>query len=415
MWGWGKAMKKIKTIYPGVRYREHETRRYSGKPDRYFFIRYRLNGTLKEEGVGWVSEGWNGKKVSMVLSQLKEAHVSGAGPHTLKERRLLRQEKLEAEEAEKKRQAMEEISFGTVFLEQYSHHEEGNKGAKSFRREQDLYKLWIGPVIGELPLKGIGSFHLERLKKKMADAGAAPRSIRYALAVIRQVFNFAKRNDLYYGESPTAKVKMPQSDNRRLRFLSHEEAGILFETLRKKSDQLHEISTFSLHCGLRAGEIFSLTWGDVDTDRGMMTLRDTKSGKNRTAFMTDEVKQILLQKQRGGNDDFVFTDQRHGGQIKEVSNSFQKIVKELGFNDGVTDPRQRVVFHTLRHTYASWLVESGVDLYTVKELLGHSTIALTERYSHLGNDTLQRAVKMLEQGMKKTKGAKRKKTKSEKS
>jgi len=54
------------------------------------------------------------------------------------------------------------------------------------------------------------------------------------------------------------------------------------------------------------------------------------------------------------------------------------------------------VFHTLRHTYASWLVESGVDLYTVKKLMGHSTIAMTERYSHLGNNTLQNAVKVFE-------------------
>ena len=57
------------------------------------------------------------------------------------------------------------------------------------------------------------------------------------------------------------------------------------------------------------------------------------------------------------------------------------------------------VFHTLRHTYASWLAESGVDLYTVKNLLGHSTITMTERYSHLGNNTLQNAVKVFEEGL----------------
>ena len=79
-----------------------------------------------------------------------------------------------------------------------------------------------------------------------------------------------------------------------------------------------------------------------------------------------------------------------------ISNSFARVVDEMGLNKGVKDVRQKVCFHSLRHSYASWLVEQGVDLYVVKELLGHSTLALTERYSHLANDTLQNAVKLLE-------------------
>jgi site-specific recombinase XerD len=115
--------------------------------------------------------------------------------------------------------------------------------------------------------------------------------------------------------------------------------------------------------------------------------------------MTEAVKEILCEKTRGENDDLVFSG-RGDGRITSVSQTFDRVVKGLGLNKGVTDPRQKVVFHTLRHTYASWLVESGVDLYTVKELMGHSTIALTERYSHLGNNTLQNAVKVLEKSMK---------------
>ena len=61
----------------------------------------------------------------------------------------------------------------------------------------------------------------------------------------------------------------------------------------------------------------------------------------------------------------------------------------------------KVVFHTLRHTFASWLVEQGIDLYSVKELMGHGTLAMTERYSHLSPDKLRRAIKTLEAGMEK--------------
>jgi integrase len=75
------------------------------------------------------------------------------------------------------------------------------------------------------------------------------------------------------------------------------------------------------------------------------------------------------------------------------------MVAALGFNNGVTDPRQKVVFHTLRHTFASWLAEQSVDLYSVKELMGHGTLAMTERYSHHSPDKLRRAVKTFEAGM----------------
>jgi site-specific recombinase XerD len=70
------------------------------------------------------------------------------------------------------------------------------------------------------------------------------------------------------------------------------------------------------------------------------------------------------------------------------------------FNEGVDDPRQRVVFHTLRHTFASWLVMEGVDLYRVKELLGHKDLTMTQRYSHLAPDSLRGAMNILEEALK---------------
>ena len=94
---------------------------------------------------------------------------------------------------------------------------------------------------------------------------------------------------------------------------------------------------------------------------------------------------------------------RKGKMIKEISNAFGRTVKDLGLNNGVEDQRYKVVFHTLRHTFASWLVEDGTDLYAVQKLMGHSTISMTERYAHLSNGTLQNAVKRLEKNLSKNK------------
>ena len=82
-----------------------------------------------------------------------------------------------------------------------------------------------------------------------------------------------------------------------------------------------------------------------------------------------------------------------GKKRVQVSRAFMKCVSQLGFNDGVTDSRQRVVFHTLRHTFASWLVQKGVPLHTVAELMGYKSIAMTQRYAHLSPDSLRNAEK----------------------
>ena len=74
---------------------------------------------------------------------------------------------------------------------------------------------------------------------------------------------------------------------------------------------------------------------------------------------------------------------------------FRTAVKKLELNAGITDRRERFSFHSLRHSCASLLIQSGVDLYTVKEILGHGSIALTERYSHLADSALKEAAKKM--------------------
>jgi len=83
--------------------------------------------------------------------------------------------------------------------------------------------------------------------------------------------------------------------------------------------------------------------------------------------------------------------------IKKVPNSFFSVINRLGWNEGIEDRRQRATFHTLRHTYASWLAIQGTSILTIKELLGHKTLAMTERYSHLIPDVKQDAVKKMEE------------------
>ena len=174
----------------------------------------------------------------------------------------------------------------------------------------------------------------------MADAGRSPRSIAYVLSVIRQVFNFSRRHDFYSGEWPGVDkaVKIPRKDNRRQRFFTHEEADALLVALKAVSTDVHDMSLLSLHCGLRASEVFSLTWADVNLDKGTLFIRDTKSGRNRHAYMTDIVKSMLSDKYISTCDGLVFAA-RTGNQVDRISKTFSRVVDTLGLNSGITDPR----------------------------------------------------------------------------
>jgi len=377
-----------KTEFKGVRYRKHPTRKHGIKFDRYFTIRYQRDGKRKEEGLGWTSEEWTAEKAALQLAELKNAHTTGKGEVRLSEKRAKTKQL-------KKQKSIENITFAEIFDDKYYPQAQADKDPQSYKREKSLFKKWIKPVIGALPLQAIAPIHLEKIKKNMKDSERSERSREYALAVVRQVFNFAFRNDLFNGDNPVKKVKIPKSDNRRLRFLTRDEADILLNTLKKEAPDTWEQALISLHTGLRASEIFRLAWVDINLEQGTLTAKDSKNTATRYAYMTQEVKEMLSKKKRGELSDLLYPGPG-GKELLSVSRAFERVVSELGLNDGIKDRRDKVVFHTCRHSYASWLVQEGTDLYVVKECLGHSTLAMTERYAHLAPKNSQRTVATLE-------------------
>lgn len=393
------AVKWQKSRYPGVRFYEHESRKHGVQPDRYWSIRHKHKGVLREEGLGWSSQGWGEKRAVAELAKIKEAQRTGQGPQSLSEQRQASDAKRKTEEAAKAAKEREKQTFGEVFHEHYMPNQRQNKGKESCDKEEGFFRNWMTGILDDLPLKDISGFTLERLKKKMQDAGKSPKTINYCLGTVRQVFNFATRHGLYQGTNPVSLVKKPKADNRRMRFLSKTEADMLLDALAERSTELRDIAMLSLHCGLRAGEIFSLRWGDVDLERNMLMLTDTKNGETRAAFLTEATREMLECRERGAKDELVFPDRRNGRQRREISNVFQEVADKL-FNEGVEDRRFRVVFHTLRHSFASLLVENGVPIFAVKELLGHKTLAMATRYSHMAPDTLRKSVSVLNEALK---------------
>jgi site-specific recombinase XerD len=100
----------------------------------------------------------------------------------------------------------------------------------------------------------------------------------------------------------------------------------------------------------------------------------------------------LIQGKKGNEYVFCKPD---GRPFTEVPDVWKTIIRDLKFNEGITEPREKVVFHTLRHTFCSWLAMEGVPLHVIKELAGHKTIQMTERYAHLMPDIRKKAVEKI--------------------
>jgi integrase len=267
----------------------------------------------------------------------------------------------------------------------------------TLRANEYRFRNWLKPLL-DYPMESIGTSDLEmKVVKPMLEAGRKPTSIGLVAGLFSTIWHRARNLELVTGDSPVTAVKIPKIDNRRVRFLTPAEAARLLAALKERSVDTHDFALLSLFTGLRIGECAALTWADVDFENGLIFVKDTKNKNNRHAFMTAEVRAMLKRRRETSPEiDLVFLGRRGGRRNKSIYRPFQKTVKALGFNEGITDLRQTVVFHTLRHSFASWLVMKGKPLYTVSQLMGHRDIKMTERYAHLAPEVIKGSISRLE-------------------
>ncbi|HPI56704.1 MAG TPA: site-specific integrase [Syntrophales bacterium] len=378
------------------KHREHE-----GKKDKCFYIRYKLGKTYHEECVGWASQGCSPEAAQYALDQVRKSIKYGEDVVGPKEKRRRLKEKLEAKEAEEKRLKREALTFGEFFRDTYLPDARLKKAAGSVEREEGLFQRWIAPVIGKTPLQKISVVGIERIRRNMITAGAADRSVEYCFAVCRQVLNSARDRRLI-DEVPVvfskragsaapgaSRVTMPKIDNASRRYLTPEEAARLLEALREKSEDVYGMTLLGLRCGCRFGELASLKWQDIDLEEGRLVVRTGKTASSaREVYFGKEVQEMLESRPRGKPSEYIFAT-ASGKKLEKVSNTFPRVIKALGFNDGVEDRKDRVVFHTTRHSYGTFAYGAVRDIYAVSKSMGHSTIQMTTRYAKMQSGPLR--------------------------
>ncbi len=181
------------------------------------------------------------------------------------------------------------------------------------------------------------------------------------------------------------KVKLLKENNKRLRYLSLDEC----QTLINNCDaHVRPIVIAALNTGMRRGEVLNLKWDNVDLKNGFILLDVTKNGERREIPVNDTLKSVFQGLTRRIDVPWVFYDPKTGNRYQEVKRSFHTALRKSKIQD--------FHFHDLRHTFASHLVMAGVDLTTIKELLGHKTLTMTLRYAHLAPTHKVKAVNILD-------------------
>jgi integrase len=322
-------------------------------------------GKLRWERCGRASEGWTPEAAQKRRHELLEHDRTG-------------------KYKPKKERKADELTFGELLEKHYLPWATENK--RRARDDKGLYQNWLKPRFANKFLKDISPLDLERLKKEMKEKRKSEATVRHALCLVRQAYNKAVPWRLWKGENPCRAVSFPNPNNARQRFLTKEEAEKLLEALRMRSPTVAQIAMMSLYGGLRLQEILNLIWSNVDLANGVIYAQDTKNNSSRPIFIMEPIRKVLEELPQGSPDQLLFVT-KQGQPVQWLSKTFRKVVDILKFNDGIDDSRERVCFHTLRHTFASWAVMEGIPLYQIGKAIGHKTMVMTQRYAHLSPDS----------------------------
>jgi integrase len=245
--------------------------------------------------------------------------------------------------------------------------------------------LWDTPI-KDISVAGIEKWRVERMKSAKAA------SINRELTALRAALSWGFKRGLY-DTHPLARLeRLQERDSQpKVRFLAPDERERLMAALECREEYLRKMVIISLNTGIRRGALFSLLWSDVDLDKRILTLRgeDAKSGKtNHVPLNIAAFSAFKEWRQKSKGEGLVFPSPKTGKRMDNCKTAWKNLMKAAAI--------ENFRWHDMRHDFASQLVMKGIDLNTVRELMGHSDIKMTLRYAHLAPEMKARAVAALD-------------------
>ncbi len=254
----------------------------------------------------------------------------------------------------------------------------------SVRKHESRVKVLID-YFGDMLLTRISYFTIESYKKKRLER-VSKETVNKELRVLKSIFNRAKELGLFSENIPKVE-QFKDTQKEEVRYLTKEEAQRLIDAC---PEWFKPVVIFALNTGLRAGEIFSLTWDMVDFKNRQVYIQasHTKTKKlykiplNETAY--NLLRRLAEKRYPHG---YVFVNSK-GEPYSVDGQGYRGVFKRACKRAGIENFR----FHDLRHTFASWVAMQSKDIYAVQRLLNHSDLSMTKRYAHLTDDYLHSVV-----------------------
>lgn len=352
-----------------------------------------------------------------IAGELRENRATGSGPQTWKEMQGAAAEKAQeaaiVEKKERKKVIAEEkfAQENTVasFWENVYWPQRSKRGSlKSNRAINYTFGKWVKPHIGDIPLQELTFTDIANMLDVARSDGKSPRSIEYIYTILQGSWTYAQiylstHHQINLPLYPGKMLSLDKLNNEKTCYLEKDEASLLLRTLynwrqicerhgivskSRDTKDAYGMAVLSLLSGLRLGDICNLTWREVET--AFAYARNPKGGRAYGIHLDIPMIREMLEERRGmfpnaKPGDYVFLNAK-GQKWGSAPSVYTDVVEELGFN---FTPRRRdnplefIDFHALRHTFASWHAQRGINLHTLMILMGHKNISMTLRYARL--------------------------------
>jgi integrase len=272
-------------------------------------------------------------------------------------------------------------------LDKYSTDIMPRKTAETQRSQKYVIAYWRR-TLGHMFLDDIQPQHIIAARNEIAQTGKAATVTKY-LVTLSHAFTTAIKEYQWCELNPCSRVSRPKQPPGRVRFLSDEERARLLQECRKSHNpHIYALVTCALHTGLRRGSLFQMTTQNTNTEQGTITLERTKNGSRLVLPLMGEALTIARTLKETSRDGYVFP--RGTG---DPWNHYRRAWDYAVARAEVVD----CTFHDLRHCVGSYLIQMGVPLFVISQILAHSSVTTTQRYAHLHVDNLRDALKTLSQ------------------
>lgn len=331
--------------------------------DKVFVLRYRDNNKDKLKTIGKFSEGIRINYCKQLRNEILTKIRLGEVPPLIAKK--------------KKKKIITLNDFAEIYFK------EKEAEVKDIEKIKRSYINHIKPYLGYKCVDDINSEdirEIQKIKRKVL----AERTVNAIIQIIGAIYNIAIRKEVFKGNNPVNKnIKRINVDNKRERYLTIDEIKILLKEVEHE-EYLYIFVQLALQTGARLGSILSIKKKDIKFETNTVQIKDHKNNSTYFGFYNDELKYLLYERVKylSINDRII----DRGEQV--IKDRLTKIYNKY-FNLGLSrnDRKNRVVTHTLRHTFASHLAINGTPIYTIQKLLNHKDITMTLRYAKLAPDS----------------------------